>query len=199
MKNLVLFLFVAVFSASAFTVLHDGYHVGDKASDFELMNVNGDMVSLSDYAEAKGFIVTFTCNHCPYAVMYEDRLIELHNKFAPMGYPVVAINPNDPAAQPKDSFEAMKVRADEKEFPFAYLFDDGQKIYPKYGATKTPHVFVLDKELVVQYIGAIDDSARDASKVEETYVADAIYAMEKGEKPNPNMTKAVGCSIKTKS
>lgn len=199
MKNLALLLFVVAFSASAFTVLNDGYEIGDKASDFELMNIDGEMVSLEDYKEAKGFIVTFTCNHCPYAVMYEDRLIALHRKFAPMGYPVVAINPNDPAVQPADSFEAMKERAAEKEFPFAYLFDEGQKVYPMYGATKTPHVFVLDKDLIVQYIGAIDDNAREDFDVEERYVANAIFAMEKGEKPNPSTTKAVGCSIKTKS
>ena len=199
MKNLALLLFVVAISASAFTVLHEGYEVGDKASDFELMNVDGEKVSLKDYKDAKGFIVTFTCNHCPYAVMYEDRLIALHNKFAPMGYPVVAINPNDPEVQPKDSFEAMQVRAKEKAFPFAYLLDEGQKVYPMYGATKTPHVFVLDKDLVVQYIGAIDDNARADFDVEERYVANAIFAMEKGEKPNPNMTKAVGCSIKSKS
>jgi len=199
MKNLALFLFVVAFSASAFTVLHDGYKIGDKATDFELMNVDGEMVSLEDYKGAEGFIVTFTCNHCPYAVMYEERLIALHNKYAPLGYPVVAINPNDPEVQPADSFDAMKVRAEEKSFPFAYLFDEGQKVFPMYGATKTPHIFVLDKDLVVQYIGALDDNARADYDVEERYVANAINALLKGEKPSPAETKAVGCSIKSKS
>ncbi|MFK7809134.1 MAG: thioredoxin family protein [Saprospiraceae bacterium] len=173
-----------------------GYQVGDKAEDFKLKNVDGSMVSLSDMKEAKGFIVTFTCNHCPYSVLYEDRLIDLHNEFAAKGYPVIAINPNDPAAQPGDSFADMQVRAKEKEFPFAYLFDDGQKVYPKFGATRTPHVFILDKEMVVQYIGAIDDNAKDASAVEEHYVKDAIAALEAGKTPDPSFTKAIGCSIK---
>ena len=123
-----------------------GYKPGDVATDFKLKNVDGKFVSLADYSKAKGYIVVFTCNHCPYAVAYEDRIIALDKKYASKGYPVIAINPNDPAAQPKDSYQAMQVRAKEKAFSFPYLFDDGQKIYPQYGATKTPHVFVLNKE-----------------------------------------------------
>ncbi len=175
-----------------------GYKIGETATDFKLQNVDGEMVSLSDYKDAKGFIVTFTCNHCPYAVMYEDRLIDLHKRMAPKGYPVVAINPNDPAVQPADSFEKMKERASEKEFPFAYLMDEGQKIYPQYGATKTPHVFLLNKDRVVEYIGAIDDNARDAEAVKIKYVENAISSLEAGSKPDPNQTKAIGCSVKCK-
>jgi len=175
-----------------------GYKVGDKASDFSLKNVDGSMVSMAGMKEAKGYIITFTCNHCPYSVMYEDRLIALHNEYAPKGYPVIAINPNDPAVQVGDSFDDMVVRAKEKEFPFVYLFDDGQKVYPKYGATRTPHVFLLDKDLTVQYIGAIDDNARDVEDVTTNYVVNAIKALESGAKPDPNFTKAIGCSIKAK-
>ena len=175
-----------------------GFSVGDKAVDFKLKNIDGKMVALSDFADAKGFIVTFTCNHCPYAVMYDDRLIDLHNQYAPKGYPVIAINPNDPEVQPKDSYELMQERAKDKGFPFVYLMDEGQKVYPQYGATKTPHVFLLDKDLVVQYIGAIDDNHKDASAVKVKYVENAISAMEKGEKPDPNFTKAIGCSVKYK-
>jgi len=194
-------LFIGIMAAglflSAFTTLHNGYHIGDTAADFSLKNVDGKMVSLSDYDDAKGYIVTFTCNHCPYAVMYEDRLIELHNTYAPKGYPVVAINPNDPAANAEDGFPEMQERAEQKGFPFAYLFDDGQKIYPKYGATKTPHVFLLDSNRKVKYIGAIDDSPRDADAVEVKYLEDAITALENGKNPDPATTKAIGCSIKT--
>ncbi len=173
------------------------YTVGDIAEDFSLMNVDGKMVSLADFEGAKGYIVTFTCNHCPYSVMYEDRLIRLHKKYAPLGYPVIAINPNDPAKQPEDSYAGMKIRAKEKAFPFVYLFDDGQNIYPKFGAERTPHVFLLDNTLKVRYIGAIDDSARDADAVENKYVEMAISAMEDGKDPDPNFTKAIGCTIKT--
>lgn len=176
----------------------NGYEVGDKAEDFRLKNVDGKMVSLSDYKDAKGFIVIFTCNHCPYAKLYEDRIIALDKKYAPMGYPVIAINPNDPEVQPEDSYDKMIVRSKEKDFTFPYLFDEGQQVYPKFGATRTPHVYLLDKSLVVRYIGAIDDSPQDADAVENRYVEDAISALKDGKSPDPAVTKAIGCSIKYK-
>ncbi|GAA4277697.1 thioredoxin family protein [Aquimarina mytili] len=177
----------------------DGYAIGDFATDFELRNVDDTMVSLSDYKDAKGFIVIFTCNHCPYSVAYEDRIIELDNMFKSKGYPVIAINPNNPKAYPDDSFENMKIRAKEKGFTFPYLFDDGQHIYPQYGATKTPHVYVLEKTQngnVVKYIGAIDNNYKDASAANKKYVQDAVHALLKGEKVPVEITKAIGCSIK---
>ncbi|MDQ3142217.1 MAG: redoxin domain-containing protein, partial [Bacteroidota bacterium] len=97
------------------------YEPGDKAADFKLKNINGKMISLADFNNAKGFIVVFTCNHCPYAILYEDRLIDLHKKFEKMGYPVIAINPNDPDVVPEDGFSEMKSRAKRKKFPFVYL------------------------------------------------------------------------------
>lgn len=180
-----------------------GLEVGDMAPDFDLQNVDGNMVSLvsilnDETGAVKGCILTFTCNSCPYAVMYEDRLIALHQKYAPMGYPVVAINPNDPEVKPDDSFEAMKVRTEEKGFPFAYLFDEGQKVYPQYGATKTPHVFLVGEGRKVRYIGAIDNNPQDADAVTKRYLEEAIAALEEGRDPDPDFTKAVGCSIKTK-
>ena len=175
-----------------------GYKPGDKATDFKLKSVDGKMYSMSGYDDVKGFIVIFTCNHCPFSVKYEDRIIELSKKYSDRGYILLAINPNDPEVQPADSYDLMKVRAQEKGFNFPYLFDEGQKIYPQYGATKTPHVFLLDKNLIVKYIGAIDDNTDDASQVKEKYLENAIAALEKGEEPNPNVTKAIGCSIKYK-
>ncbi len=193
------YIFFLVLSLMTANLVGQGYKVGDVAQDFSLLNVDGKKVSLADYKEAKGFVITFTCNHCPYAVFYEDRLIELNNKYAPLGYPVVAIMPNDPEVKPADSYNNMKLRADEKGFTFPYLYDEGQKIYPIYGATKTPHVYLLDRDRVVQYIGAIDDSPKDEAEVEETFLADAIEALIAGKKPDPATTKAIGCSIKTKS
>ena len=175
-----------------------GYQPGDKATDFKLKSVDGKMYSMSDYKDAKGFIVVFTCNHCPFAVKYEDRVIELAKKYKSKEYVLLAINPNDPAAAPDDSFDKMKVRAKEKGFTFPYLFDEGQKIFPQYGATKTPHVFLLDKNLIVKYIGAIDDNVEDASAVKEHYLENAIAALEKGQEPEVSLTKAIGCSIKVK-
>ena len=208
MKQLTLlfaaFLFIAGFTfptKNTFKTVSErskGYQVGDVAADFNLKNIDDKMVSLESIKDVKGYIVVFTCNSCPVSIAYEDRIIDLHKKYAPMGYPVIAINPNDPDLKPDDSFEEMKVRAVEKEFPFAYLFDEGQKIYPQYGATRTPHVFLLDKNRRVKYIGAIDDNKDDLSAIKNKYVEIAITQMEKGEDPNPPFTKAMGCSIKDK-
>jgi peroxiredoxin len=199
MKQIILSLSIAVMFA--FTGFAQGYNVGDKASDFKLKNVNGKMVSLADYPKAKGFIVIFTCNHCPYAKAYEDRIIDLDKNYKTKGYPVIAINPNDPELQPGDSFDEMVTRAKEKAFTFPYLFDATQETYRKYGAKRTPHVFVLEKkgsDLVVQYVGAIDDNYSDASKVTTRYLASAVDNLLAGKSPDPSTTKAIGCSIKDK-
>ncbi|HLN94854.1 MAG TPA: thioredoxin family protein [Flavobacterium sp.] len=183
----------------AFTGSGPGYGVGDVATDFKLKNIDGKKVALADFKEAKGFIVVFTCNHCPYAVAYEDRIIALDKMFRAKGYPVIAINPNNPAKQKEDSFELMQVRAKEKGFTFPYLFDEGQTIYPQYGATKTPHVYVLEKTAkgnIVRYIGAIDDNYEDASAVKVRYVENAVNALLSGRDIEVKQTKAIGCSIK---
>lgn len=194
-------LFIAVVAVTAFTSVDSekGYEIGAVATDFKLKNVDNKMVSLKDLGEAKGYIVIFTCNHCPYAVAYEDRIIELSKKYKSLGYPVVAINPNNPEKQKDDSFEKMQLRAREKGFDFPYLLDEGQKIYPQYGATKTPHVYVLQKTAkgnIVQYIGAIDDNYSDASAVKEKYVENAVDALLNNEEVKVKTTKAIGCSIK---
>lgn len=185
--------------AMSFTVnTSGGYKVGDTAIDFKLKNVDGKMVSLAGIKDAKGYIVIFTCNACPYAKAYEDRIIELHKKYAPLGYPVVAINPNDKDVQPADSYDKMKERAKEKNFPFNYLYDETQEIAKTYGATRTPHVYLLDKNRVVRYIGAIDDNSESASDVKEKYLENAIDALRDGKDVATKETKAVGCGIKWK-
>lgn len=193
---------ICVVSLTAFTITTDaGYKVGDVATDFSLKNIDGKMVSLSDYKSAKGFIVIFTCNTCPYAVAYEDRIVELDKKYANKGYPVIAIMPNDTDVKPGDNMEAMQARAKAKGFTFPYLMDDGQKIYPQYGATKTPHVYILEKTTkgnIVKYIGAIDDNYKDASLVKTKYAENAVDALLAGKEIEEKTTRAIGCSIKTK-
>jgi peroxiredoxin len=202
MKTLKFLAMAILFTGlSAFTLnkLNTGYQVGDTATDFSLKNVNNKHVSLNDFKDAKGFIVVFTCNHCPYAVAYEDRIIALDQKYKKLGYPVIAINPNNPAVQPKDSFELMQERAKEKAFTFPYLFDEGQKVYPQYGATKTPHVYLLQKTKkgnIVKYIGAIDDNYNDPSAVKVKYVENAVNSLLDGKEIEVKTTKAIGCSIK---
>lgn len=198
-KFLALILVVGLVAAFTVTKPAAGYKVGDTATDFNLKNVDGKMVSLKNMKDAKGYIVVFTCNHCPYAVAYEDRIIALNNKYKKLGYPVVAINPNNPEKQKDDSFAKMQERAKEKKFSFPYLLDDGQKIYPQYGATKTPHVYVLQKTKngnVVKYIGAIDDNYEDEAAVKQKYVENAVDALLKGKDVPVKETKAIGCSIK---
>ena len=195
-------LIVAVVITTAFTLhVSKGYKVGDIVEDFKLKNVDGKMVSMANFKDAKGFIVVFTCNQCPYSKMYENRIIGLNNKYKSKGFPVIAINPNDPAASPGDDFAGMVDRAKHKEFTFPYLFDEGQQVYPKFGATRTPHVYVLNKEkdgkLHVAYIGAIDNNARDEESVSAHYVENAVNELLKGKEVTQKTTKAIGCSIKT--
>ncbi len=177
-----------------------GYQVGDYATNFKLKNIDGNMVSLSDYADAKGFMVIFTCNTCPYAKMYEERIIELHKDYADKGFPVIAINPNDPNQSPGDSFAEMKARAATKKYPFPYLLDETQDITRAYGATRTPHVFLLKKEgadkFKVAYIGAIDNNYRDAKAANDKYVRNAVEALLSGKPVMNKSTKAIGCGIK---
>ena len=177
------------------------YKVGDLAADFKLKNIDEKYVSLSDFKSAKGFIVIFTCNHCPYAKAYEDRIIALDKKYKKLGYPVIAINPNDPDVQPQDSFKEMQIRAKDKQFTFPYLLDEGQKIYPKYGATKTPHVFILKKEKagnIVQYIGAIDNNFEDENDVSDKFVQNAVDSLIENKPIKTKNTVAIGCTIKVK-
>ena len=189
---MVLTLTLSVFTANT---EDDGYKIGDVATDFSLENIDGKMVSLSDFKDAKGFIVVFTCNTCP----YEDRVEALNKKYAGKGYPVVAIMPNNTDVKPGDSMDEMKARAKAKGFTFPYLMDKGQKIYPQYGATKTPHVYLLEKTKkgnVVKYIGAIDDNYKDASAVKTKYVENAVDALLKGKEIEVKETRAIGCTIK---
>lgn len=183
------------------TTQAQGLKIGDTAPNFNLKNIDNSMLSLEKSSGEKGVIVIFTCNHCPYSVAYEDRIIAIDKAYKAKGYPVVAINPNDPISYPSDSFEAMKIRAKEKGFSFPYLFDEKQEIYPQYGATKTPHVYVLKREengFVVSYIGAIDNNSKDASAVTEAYLTNAIDDLLAGKTPRLTTTKAIGCSIKPK-
>ncbi|GAB2544594.1 thioredoxin family protein [Rufibacter soli] len=197
-------LYLAVLStllllASAFKAPENGYQLGDTVSDFRLKNVDGQLVSLKNQKDTKGFIIAFTCNTCPYAKLYEERLIQLHQKYAPKGYPVIAINPNDAALSPGDAFPEMQKRAREKNYPFVYLQDESQEIARRYGATRTPQLYVLTRQgqdLKITYIGAIDDNSGDPAKVEKRYAEAALdHLLTNKPVPQPT-TKAIGCSIK---
>jgi peroxiredoxin len=200
-----LFLFVIAITLFSFgpddKAANSGYKPGDKARDFSLMNIDGKKISLTDFSGNKGVILIFTCNHCPFSVAYEDRIIALDKKYAPLGYPVLAINSNDPMAYPADSYENMIERANEKGFSFPYVFDETQEIAKAYGAMKTPHVYLLsrnDNVHTVQYVGAIDDNSNEPDLVKVKYVENALAELMAGKPVSVSLTKAIGCGIKWK-
>ena len=168
--------------------------IGDPAPDWSgIVGVDDKDHSLSEYKRAKIVVVVFTCNHCPVAVAYEDRLIQLQKDYRKQGVRFVAVNVNN--NPPIDRLEGMKVRAEEKRFNFPYLYDSSQKIGHDYGATVTPHVFALDKDRKIAYMGAIDDS-KDEKKVTEHCLRDALDALLAGKEPPKPVTKQFGCTVK---
>lgn len=173
--------------------------VGDTAMDFNLKNVDGTMLSLKSNKEAKGYILVFTCNTCPYSVMYEDRVIALHEKYAEKGYPVLAVQPNNSEKSPGDAFDKMQERAKDKDFPFPYTLDITQEVTATYGATNTPQVYLLNKQadesFKIEYIGAIDNNSRNASTATKRYVENAVDALLAKGEIITTKTKAIGCTI----
>ena len=201
MKSINYLLALGIVVLMAATSAKNGYEIGDTATDFKLKNVDGKMVSLADYIEAKGFIVIFDCNTCPYSKTYNDRILRLSKKYA-KDFPLIAINANSPEESSGDSFDEMVKYAKKKGYDFPYLVDDTQDIAKTYGATNTPHVFVLTKSqntLKVAYIGTIDDNARNASSVTKRYVEDAVDAILANKPVPTTKTKAIGCGIKWKN
>lgn len=211
MKNKFWLAFVAVLALGTATTLFFqqknaqasplGYPIGATVADFKLQNVNGNSVSLSDYKDKKGVIVVFTTNHCPFAKAYEERIIGLDKKYAIQGFPVLAINSNDASDYEEDSFENMKKRANEKGYSFPYLQDASQSVARTFGATRTPHLFVLRNDggkFTVQYIGTIDDNYQDPASVTKRYVEDAVNNILLGKPVVVTQTKAVGCAISWK-
>lgn len=188
--------------ASEVTQGQAGYQVGDAVSNFRLRSTNGNMVSLSDFSSAKGVIVVFTSNHCPFAKAYEDRIIALNNKFSGQGFPVIAINPSDPGTHQDDTFDKMKERANAKHYGYSYLADDAQQVARAFGAGRTPQAFVLQKsggQFAVRYMGMIDDNPQDAAGVTKLYVDEAVSNLIGGKPVVTTVTKPVGCAIKWKN
>jgi len=170
--------------------------VGSKAPKFSLLGVDGETYSLCGFSDKKAVVVVFSCNHCPFVVMYEDRMIELYRDYAPRGVAMVAINPNDTDAYPADSYDNMKLRAETKGFEFAYVIDETQATARAYGATKTPEVFVVDADGTVVYHGRIDDNAEDASAVERQELREALDQLLAGQPIATPETTPIGCGIK---
>lgn len=167
-------------------------------NDFSLMNVDGNKVSLANYKDAKGFIIVFTCNHCPFAKLYPPRLNELNNRFKPLGVPLIAISSTDTMMYEEDTYPNMVTKAKEEQFNFPYLFDEMQEVAKNFKAQKTPHAFVIWKEnnnWVVKYNGAIDDNGMEPKQVSQQYVANAVNALLNGKPILTKETKSIGCQI----
>jgi peroxiredoxin len=170
--------------------------IGTPAPAFELKGVDGEMHSLDDYADAEAVVVVFTCNHCPTAVQYEDRLVQLQEDYHAKGVQLVAINPNEDEGHPTDSYENMITRAEQKGFNFPYLRDGTQEVATAYGAVRTPHVFLLDQDRKVVYEGRIDDNPHDPEAVGRHDLREALDEVLTGRAVSVPSTKAIGCTVK---
>jgi peroxiredoxin len=167
-------------------------------SDFSLQNVNGDMISLKNYPDAKGFIVIFTCNHCPFAKLYPPRFNEMNIKYKALGVPLIAISSTDTISYEEDAFSKMREKAIREQFNFPYLFDGMQTVAKDFKAQKTPHAYVIWKvngNWVVKYNGAIDDNGMEPTKVKTHYVTDAVDELLSGKEVSEKETKSIGCQI----
>jgi peroxiredoxin len=180
--------------------------IGSQAPDFNLPGVDGRNYRLADFADAKILVVVFTCNHCPTAQAYEDRIIKLTSDYKDKGVAVVAIMPNDPLAirldelgytDMSDTFEEMKIRAKDKGYNFPYLYDgETQAVAHAYGAVATPHLFIFDDQRKLRYTGRFDDSEKKPNQVKSKDAINAIEAILTGKKVPVEKTMAFGCSIK---
>ncbi len=172
--------------------------LNDPYINFLLPATDGQNYSLdlSSLGEIK--VVIFSCNHCPYAQAWEDRIINIQKKYSNDGVSVIMISSNDSAEYPEDSFEKMKERHAEKNFNFPYLYDETQEIAKMYGAERTPEVFVFDNLGLLRYTGAIDDNYEDESSVTSSYLINALDSIIKDNKAEVETTDAVGCTIKWK-
>jgi len=172
--------------------------IGSKGMDFDLPGVDGKRYSLSSFVDRQAVVVIISCNHCPTVVAYEDRMIAIQNDYQEKGVALVAINPNDEARYPSDSFENMAIRAQEKGFNFPYLRDETQEVARAYGATRTPEVFVLDCDRRLAYHGRIDDNEYEPSSVQSHDLRKALDELLAGKSVSTPETTPVGCTVKWK-
>jgi peroxiredoxin len=174
--------------------------IGEHAPFFDLLGVDGRKYRLENLQGAKATVVVFSCNHCPYVIMNEERLISIARKYAPLGVTMAFINANDATAYPEDSYEDMKRRARDKAYPFPYLHDESQQTARVYGATHTPQIFVFDRTLHLAYTGSVDDddNHKNRKTAERHYLTDALDDLIEGRPVRLPETHALGCTIKWK-
>jgi peroxiredoxin len=175
---------------------------GQPAPDFDLPATDGRRYSSAAFKDARLLVIVFSCNHCPYVIGSEDRMIAFARQYAPQGVAFVAINSNETDNHPGDSFDHMVARAKEKGFPFPYLRDETQAVAKAYGALRTPHYYVFDKGPSggwrLQYTGRMDDNPRNPGKETTHELADAVDALLAGRTPAVQATNPIGCNVKWK-
>ena len=187
-----LLLFLAILM---FGFINESTH---SINDFSLKNIDGQMVSLSQFKDAKGFIIVFTCNHCPFAKLYPERLNQLNLKYKALGVPLIAISSTDTIMYVEDTYPKMVKKAKKEKFNFPYLFDGEQTVAKDFSAQKTPHAYVVWKEnskWIIKYDGAIDDNGNSPEKVSKQYVADAVDSLLSNKTVAVSQTKSIGCQI----
>jgi peroxiredoxin len=172
--------------------------LGQSAPDFNLPGVDGKKYSLSNFGDAKVLVVVFSCNHCPYVVGSEQRMKQFHADYSPRGVAMVAINSNETDNHPTDSFEHMVGRAKAEGFKFPYLRDESQDVARAYGALRTPHFFVFDRDRKLRYTGRMDNQPKDATLATTRELRDAVDALLAGKKPPVELTNPIGCNVKWK-
>lgn len=170
--------------------------IGSPAPDFGLPGVNGKQYSLASFRDAKLLVVVFSCNHCPYVIGSDQRMIRFHADLAPRGVAFVAINSNESKDHPEDSLEMMVKRAAEQGFEFPYLRDETQSVALAYGALRTPHYYVFDGERKLRYTGRMDDSPRSPGAETTHELRDAVEALLEGKRPSVEVTNPIGCNVK---
>ncbi len=172
--------------------------LADTIEDFSLQNVDGNYISLKSYPEAKGFIIVFTCNHCPFAKLYSERFNEMAKKYGALNVPLLAINPMDTVVYEDESFLAMQEKAKLASFTFPYLQDNIQTVAKDFNADHTPHAFVIWKEnnqWIIKYTGAIDDNGAESDKVKNPYLTNAVDELLAGKKVQEPETRSIGCAV----
>jgi peroxiredoxin len=192
------FLVLATVVLAAFSLSADKLEIGSPApmTDVEMTDTDGRTHTLSDAAKENGLLVMFTCNTCPWVKAWEDRYNEVAEMAAEHDIGMVAVNPNAAIRNDGESMADMTARAEEKNYQFPYVLDEGAKLATAFGATKTPDLFLFNSDMKLTYRGAIDDSPRDASAVQERYIMTAMEAMANGSEIEPTVTKSIGCTIK---
>ncbi len=190
-KILIPILFLTYISAAELEI-----GSGMPGMDYKLKDISGNTTTLADVKGNKGTLVIFSCNTCPWVIRWEDRYVSIADKYTPKGIGVIAVNSNAGRFNGDDSLEEMVKHAKKNDYNFPYAQDPRSQLASKFGATKTPHIYLFDNNDVLVYRGAIDDNARDARSVDEPYLANAIDQLIAGNPIEKPISKAIGCGIK---